>query len=104
MRRRKVSSRSGGLVVLHDAYDRGWRALLDGRPVEILPVNLISRGVQVGPGRHRVEMAYEPPGFRLGAGISAVVALSLLVAAAVAVRRTRSWPQIEAEYHLQTRR
>ncbi|MGZ4808341.1 MAG: YfhO family protein [Thermoanaerobaculia bacterium] len=92
-----VSSPSGGLVVLHDAYDRGWRARLDDRPLEILPVNLISRGFVVKPGHHHVEMAYEPPGFRLGVGISAVTALSLAMAAAVALRGGRRSPQVAAE-------
>jgi uncharacterized membrane protein YfhO len=84
----EVESPSGGLVVLHDAYDKGWRARLDGRPVEILPVNLISRGVVVGPGRHRIEMVYEPPAFCIGAGISAAAILSMGITA-VTVRRRR---------------
>ena len=75
-----AESTSGGLVVLHDAWDRGWRARLDGRPVAVLPVNLISRGVIVPPGKHRVEMQYEPYRFRTGLGISAAALVLLLIA------------------------
>ena len=75
-----ANSRSGGLIVLHDTFDRGWRARLDGKPVLILPVNLISRGVIVGPGRHRVEMEYEPYRFRLGLAVSAAALIALLIA------------------------
>ena len=75
-----VASTSGGLVVLHDAYDRGWRARVDGQPVPVLPVNLISRGVVVSPGSHRLEMEYEPYRFRVGLGISAAAFVLLLIA------------------------
>lgn len=76
-----VDSREGGLVVLHDSFDRGWRARVDGAPAAILPVNILSRGVVVAGGRHRIEMGYRPPGFAAGMVIS-LVTLALLASAA----------------------
>jgi hypothetical protein len=72
-------SPAGGLVVLHDSFDTGWRATVDGRAATILPVNILSRGVVVGPGTHRIEMRYSPPGFRAGAIVSGAALLLLVV-------------------------
>jgi hypothetical protein len=70
-------SPTGGLVVLHDAFDSGWRATVDGRPAPILPVNILSRGVVIGAGTHHIEMRYSPPGFRMGVIVSAITLLLL---------------------------
>jgi len=70
--RMRVRSRSGGLVVLHDAFAPGWRATIDGQNAPVLPVNILSRGVLVAPGDHTIAMAYLPPGLLLGLLISSV--------------------------------
>jgi hypothetical protein len=48
--RLEVTRNTPGLLVLNDLYDRGWRATLDGKAADILPVNLIARGVIVPRG------------------------------------------------------
>jgi len=77
--RMRVRSRSGGLVVLHDAFAPGWRATVDGQTAAVLPVNILSRGVVVGPGEHTIAMAYLPPGFLLGLMISSVTVALVVV-------------------------
>jgi hypothetical protein len=72
---------TGGLVVLHDTFADGWTATVDGRQTEIVPVNVLSRGVVVGPGRHRIEMSYLPPGLLPGLAISIVTLIALCVLA-----------------------
>ncbi len=72
-----VRSDAGGLVVLHDTFDSGWRATVDGAPADILPVNVLSRGVVVGPGAHGIEMMYRPAGFSAALGLSAAAILAL---------------------------
>jgi uncharacterized membrane protein YfhO len=68
------------LLVVHDSWDRGWRATLDGEPVEIVPVNVLSRGVIVPAGEHRVEMWFRPRGTVMGAAGSLVgIAMCLIV-------------------------
>ncbi|HTY20274.1 MAG TPA: YfhO family protein [Geobacteraceae bacterium] len=54
------------LLVLGEKYFRGWNAKVDGRPVEIYPVNHILRGVYLTPGEHRVEFVFDPLPFRIG--------------------------------------
>ena len=55
-----VDTDRDSIVVLHDIYYPGWEASVDGKPVRILRTNLLFRGVEVGPGRHRVEFHFRP--------------------------------------------
>jgi len=75
-------SDTGGLVVLHDSYAPGWTARVDGAETPIYPVNVLSRGVVVPAGRHRVTMAYIPPGLIPGAAIALLTLAGLLLFAA----------------------
>jgi len=50
----------GGLVVLADASDRGWRATLDGQALKPIIVNSWSQGFELPAGSSgKVEVAYE---------------------------------------------
>ena len=79
----RSASITGGLLVLHDSYAAGWRAEVDGVIAPIHAVNVLSRGVMVGPGIHVVKMTYVPPGMAAGGLVSAATALLLLLAIAV---------------------
>jgi hypothetical protein len=63
-----------GYLVIVEAYDPGWRATVDGRPVEVRRANLLFRAVEVPEGRHHVELSYRPPGLLWGALLSASAA------------------------------
>lgn len=49
-----------GYLVVADAYDPGWRVLVDGREAALLRADTSFRAVAVPAGRHVVEMAYRP--------------------------------------------
>ncbi|GEM_PF-322768 len=73
----------GGVLVVSDAWYPGWDAFVDGVSVPVYPADLAFRGVLLPPGRHTVEMRYEPASFRVGLVVSAaalVVTLALLAA------------------------
>ena len=75
---------SSGYVVLADAYDPGWVATVDGRPVEVLRADVGFRAVAVPSGPHDVEFRYEPPAVRVGllaSALSAAVVLALSIGA-----------------------
>ncbi|HEX7877806.1 MAG TPA: YfhO family protein, partial [Candidatus Eisenbacteria bacterium] len=63
----EAEASSPALLVLSDPYYPGWRATVDGIDTRILPADWALRGVEVPPGRHRVEFRYRPawliPGF-----------------------------------------
>ena len=69
-----------GWLVLTDAWYPGWRATVDGAPVEITRADVLFRAVPIPAGRHRVEFAYVPISFRIGAGISLVTLVGCVVA------------------------
>jgi len=75
---------SSGYLVLVDAYDPGWVATVDGRPVEVLRADVGFRAVAVPSGPHDVEFRYEPPAVRVGllaSALSAAVVLALSIGA-----------------------
>lgn len=77
----RVSSASGGYLVLADPYYPGWRGFVDGVEVEVLRANYLFRAVALGPGEHDVAFYFDPPSLRLGGAISLVglaVALGLI--------------------------
>lgn len=67
-----VTTAAPGILVVADTWMPGWSATLDGQPVELLCANRAQRAVVLPkPGRHRIEMRYDPPGLLLGAIVSA---------------------------------
>jgi hypothetical protein len=78
-RRVEIATRSEAarILVLHDAWDPGWRVRIDGNRADAFPVSLISRGVFVPAGTHDVEMTYFPRGFVAGVCISIITALAI---------------------------
>jgi hypothetical protein len=80
----RVRADSDTLLVVADAWDAGWEATLDGRPVPLLPANLAFRAVAVPAGDHVVEMVYRPVSVRHGIAGSI---LFLIVAGVLARRR-----------------
>lgn len=77
-----VDTASNSLLVLAEKFQNGWRAKVDGRPVPIVAVDHILRGVYLTPGRHQVRFRFDPLPFRVGTwltltsfGLYAVVAM-----------------------------
>ena len=66
------------ILVLNDVDYPGWHALVNGKPVAIATANYLFRGVFVPAGHALVEFEYVPRSFRIGAAIS-VVSLLVLV-------------------------
>jgi hypothetical protein len=70
-----------GFLILTDGYDPGWRAELDGQPVEIHVANHAFRAVALPAGEHQVTFIYNPPPFKIGLGISLFTWAGVVVAA-----------------------
>jgi Bacterial membrane protein YfhO len=80
------------LLVLNDTNYPGWRAYVNGQPVDMLTVNFLFRGVMLSPGKSTVEFKYQPRSYRIGGGISfaAVAILAVLVFRERRRRKTRA--------------
>jgi len=75
---------SPALLLVTDAYSRGWRArgLRDGvqQTYDVLPANRVLRAIPLAAGRHHLRMDFSPAHFRAGV---ALTSLSLAVLAVV---------------------
>ncbi|HEX7313219.1 MAG TPA: YfhO family protein [Pyrinomonadaceae bacterium] len=77
----EVRTKAGGpsVLVLSENHYPGWRAYLDGQSVGVLRVNYNQRGVHVPAGEHEVLFVYRPKSFIIGAVVSLLAALGLLL-------------------------
>jgi hypothetical protein len=75
----ETDSVAPAFLVLSEIFYPGWRASIDGTAAPIARTNYVLRGVAVPAGRHRVRFVFRPPLVLLGAVISALSALALLV-------------------------
>ncbi|MFZ4854974.1 MAG: YfhO family protein [Desulfuromonadaceae bacterium] len=57
---------ANSLLVVGEKYYQGWKAFVDGKQVDIYPVNTILRGVYLTPGTHKVEFRFDPLPFKIG--------------------------------------
>ncbi|MEW5949890.1 MAG: YfhO family protein [Thermodesulfobacteriota bacterium] len=74
-----VDSVQSGLVVINEGYHPGWTAHIDGKESEILRANYLFMALPLGPGKHYVELSFEPPAFRFGLIISCLTLGALLL-------------------------
>jgi hypothetical protein len=68
-------------LVLSEMYMPGWYARIDGHPTSIYRSDYLLRGLIVPAGKHTIDLVYRPWSAIIGAILSAVTALGLLVAA-----------------------
>lgn len=80
----------GAFFVAAVTFDPGWRATLDGAPLEIWPTAAGQIGVALPPGEHRLVLEYADPLVPVGAAVTAVALLGTALALVVARRRERS--------------
>jgi hypothetical protein len=75
----RASVERRGYLILDDSYYPGWEALIDGHSTGIVPANENFRAVAVTPGIHIIDFRYRPTSFRIGAILSFLVLLVVLV-------------------------
>jgi hypothetical protein len=68
------------LLVVSQDLAQGWSARVDGRPAALVPVDGTLQGVFLPPGRHTVVLRYMPRSFVVGAAVSGIALLGVLVA------------------------
>ena len=72
-----VTLASLGWLVLTDTHYPGWTATVNGQPTDILPVNIMFRGVELPAGEHEVVFEFKPRSLQMGSWISGVALLIL---------------------------
>lgn len=62
----KVSTKAGGLAVFSEIwFPWGWKASVDGTPVQLGRVNYVLRAMRVPAGEHTVTMTFDPDSLRV---------------------------------------
>jgi len=84
-----VVAERGGLLVVSDVHHPGWRATVDDTEVPIWRVDVALRGLEVPAGSHSVRLEYRSGAFTVGAWLSGIAAVALLLALAPVGRRAR---------------
>jgi uncharacterized membrane protein YfhO len=84
----EVDSAAGGFVIVSVSFAPEWRVFVDGAESTLLRTNAMLLGLQVPPGRHRIELVYDNPAFRWGMRCAASGVLLLLAL-------TTRWPSRE---------
>ena len=85
-----ATARRASALVLTDVQYPGWTARLDGREVDLRRVDWVLRGVALPPGRHTVELRYEPASWRAGWVVSLLALLGLGATVVLGRRAARS--------------
>jgi Bacterial membrane protein YfhO len=78
--------KQASVIMLDDAMATGWAVTVDGRTAYPLRVDDVLRGVSVPAGAHVIMWRYRVPGLRLGAILSGVAALVLLICCGLVLR------------------
>ena len=60
-------------------YPDGWKATVDGTPVEVLRADWTLRAARLPAGEHDMVMRFEPDSYRVGAGISRASSITLIL-------------------------
>ncbi|HEY3119558.1 MAG TPA: YfhO family protein [Vicinamibacteria bacterium] len=72
-----VLAEGPGLLVVAEAWDRGWSAEVDGHAARIFRVDHAQMALPLPAGRHRIALRYHARGLLAGAGLSLGAALGL---------------------------
>ena len=79
-------------LLLSEVWYPGWRARIDGRPVDIRRANFLFRAVPVQPGDRRVEMTFEPSNWTLAIAMTIIAWLSIGTLIALGIRSNARHP------------
>lgn len=75
-----INTEGDELLVLSLPYSEGWSAKVDGKKADLVTVNTMWSGIYLGEqGKHKIKLHYRTPGLILGASISGVTLILVVV-------------------------
>ena len=78
-----VKTGKGGILVFSEIYYPGWKAEVDGKPVEVARVNYVLRAIRIEQGSHQVRLSFFPESVDRTETV-AYIAMALLILAFLA--------------------
>ncbi|TXK33869.1 YfhO family protein [Pontibacter qinzhouensis] len=93
----EASAAEAGFVVFSEIYYAdGWKAFVDGNPVEHVRANYILRAMPVPAGKHVIEFRFEPKSYEVGNAVSLISSfLLLIILVSAAIYGTRNRPVVK---------
>ena len=79
----RVQADADGYLVVADVWYPGWTATVDGQTTSVLRANYLFRAVSILAGEHEVTFVYRPLSFYLGATISLLAWLFVVIVSLV---------------------
>ena len=74
-----VTAEKPALLLLSESFYPGWRVAVDGRPREVLRLNIFFQGVEIEKGRHIVDFSYRTPYLNVFMAISLATLLFMAI-------------------------
>ena len=81
-----VESKTPALVIVAQAFDRAWRAKIDGKPAPLLRANLAFQAIEVPAGHHALTLMYRDSYFCIGLLVSLLTFFSCIGFAVLSAR------------------
>jgi len=85
----EVVAGQGRFLVISEVWHPGWRASLGGEVLPLQRTNLTLLGAWIPPGKHQLEVRFEPPRWRLGVTVSLATALVVALFCGGVLRRRK---------------
>jgi Bacterial membrane protein YfhO len=60
----ELNTEKATYLVIQQNYHKAWKATVDGKAIDIVPVNIAFMAVPVQPGRHSIALQYQPAGIK----------------------------------------
>ncbi|MBI2865621.1 MAG: oligosaccharide flippase family protein [Chloroflexi bacterium] len=74
-----ASASEPSYLVLSDSFFAGWRATVDGKDTPVLRADAVFRAIKLEPGEHEVVFRYSPDSVKLGAYLSFIGFVGLVL-------------------------
>ncbi|HEX6916096.1 MAG TPA: YfhO family protein [Chitinophagaceae bacterium] len=75
----KTSAKQPQFAVFSEVYyDKGWKAYIDGKEVEIAKADYVLRALPVPAGEHRIEFRFDPASHRIGSTVTLICSILMI--------------------------
>ncbi|MCB9109602.1 MAG: YfhO family protein, partial [Anaerolineales bacterium] len=85
-----IDTSTPALLILSEPDYPGWQATIDGQPAPILRADYILRAMPVPAGEHTVQLTFRPLSFMIGAVISGITIITVVILLGLSYRRRGS--------------